>query len=392
MEPMKAGLIGCGNISDTYLQMAPRFAGLDIVACADIMPEAAAAKAAEYNVAAKDVAAMLADPEIELLINLTVPNAHAEVTQRALDAGKHVYSEKPLAATFAGARQIAETAARTGRRVGCAPDTFLGGGHQRARRLVDDGVIGRPVGATALFLSPGMESWHPNPDFFFKPGGGPVLDVGPYYIAALVNLMGPVRRVTSSATISHPERTITSEPLKGTKIQVEVPTHVSGTLEFHSGALAAFMASWDVQRHAHNPIEIYGTAASLIVPDPNFFGGDCKVGRSGSEWESVGPDGLAFAEPNWTTSRETKVANHRIIGALDMAYAIRADRPHRANLEFALHTLEIIEALATSAQRHTHVDVESTCERPAAVPAGTGEDVFRYEPIRSPLVCSEVPQ
>ena len=376
MRSMKAGLIGCGNISETYLQMAPRFQALDIVACTDIMADAAAARAAEYGIAACSIDELFADDDIELVINLTVPNAHAEVTQRALTAGKHVYSEKPLAATLADARKIAATAAQTGRRVGCAPDTFLGGGHQRARCLVDEGVIGRPVGATALFLSPGMESWHPNPEFFFKPGGGPVLDVGPYYIAALTNLIGPVRRVTSSATVTRPERTITSEPLRGSKIQVEVPTHVAGSLEFHSGAIASFMASWDVQRHQHNPIEIYGTEGSMVVPDPNFFGGDCRIGRRGSDWETVGPGDLPYAEPNWSTQRETKVANHRIIGAIDMAYAIRNDRPHRASLEFALHTLEIIEALATSAARSVHVDIESTCSRPAPLPEGSGEASF----------------
>lgn len=376
MKALKAGLIGSGNISDTYLQMAPRFEALDIVACADIVDEAAAAKAATYNIVAKSVDEILADPDIELLINLTVPNAHAEVSQRALEAGKHVYSEKPLAATLAGAREIAQTAARTGRRVGCAPDTFLGGGHQRARRLVDDGAIGRPVGATAIFLSPGMESWHPNPDFFFKPGGGPVLDIGPYYIATLVNLMGPVRRVAASAAITFPERTVTSEPLNGTKIQVEVPTTVAGTLEFQSGALATLVLSWDVQCHGHNPVEIYGTAGSLLLPDPNFFGGDCRVGKRGEGWESVAPGSLAYAEANWPAGGEPRFANHRIIGAVDMAYGLRNDRPHRANLEFALHTLEVMEALGTAAEQGAHVQIESTCERPAALPEGKGEAVF----------------
>lgn len=376
MEAMKAGLIGCGNVSDTYLEMAPRFRALDVVACADLVPDVAAVKAAAYGIANHSVDDLLANPEIELVVNLTVPNTHAEVTNKALAAGKHVYSEKPLAATLADVRKIVDTAAQTDRRVGCAPDTFLGGGHQRARRIVDDGTIGRPIGATALFLSAGMESWHPNPEFFFKPGGGPVLDVGPYYIAALLNLMGPVKRVTASSAITYPERTVTSEPLKGTKIRVDVPTHVSGSLEFRSGALASFMASWDVQRHQHNPMEIYGTEASLVVPDPNFFGGDCRIGRRDGDWETVGPGNLAFAEPNWSTQRETEVANHRIIGAIDMVYAIRNNRPHRASLEFALHTLEIIEALALSADHHTHVDIESTCERPETVPEGTGETVF----------------
>ena len=376
MKAMKAGLIGCGNISDTYLQMAPRFEALDIVACTDIVEEAATAKASEYGVEAKTLDGFFDDPEIELAINLTVPNAHATITERALRAGKHIYSEKPLAATHEDACRIATIAEETNRRVGCAPDTFLGGGHQRARQLVDSNVIGRPVGATALFLSPGMESWHPNPDFFFKPGGGPVLDVGPYYISALLNLMGPVSRVTCCATMTHKERVITSEPRHGERIPVEVPTHISGSLEFQSGAIAALMASWDVQRHAHNPIEIYGTTGSLIVPDPNFFGGNCLLGKPNADWESIGPGNLPFADANWPTKSGDKVANHRIIGAIDMAYAIRNNRSHRTSLQFALHTLEVIEALAVSADTGRHVEIKSTCERPAAVPEGPGESVF----------------
>ncbi len=376
MKAMKAGLIGCGNISDTYFQMTPRFEALDIVSCTDIAPDAASAKTSEYGVTSQTVDEFFGNPELELIINLTVPNAHAEVTERALRAGKHVYSEKPLAASLNDARSIAAVAVETGRRVGCAPDTIFGGGHQRARQLIDSDVIGRPVGATALFLSRGMESWHPNPDFFFKRGGGPVLDVGPYYIAALINLMGPVKRLTASGAITHPERTITSQPRHGEKIQVEIPTHVSASLEFHSGAVAALMASWDVQRHGHNPIEIYGTRASMIVPDPNFFGGDCLVGRPDGDWETVPPGDLPFAEPNWPTKSGNQVANHRIIGAIDMAYGIRNERPHRASMEFALHTLEIMEAIGKSAETGRHVEIESTCERPAAVPAGRGESVF----------------
>ncbi len=380
MEVLKAGLVGCGNISETYLQTAPRYAALDIVACADIVHEAAVARADTYGIAAPTVDGLLADPEIELLINLTVPNAHVEVTERALAAGKHVYSEKPLAATLSGGRKIAQAAARTGLRVGCAPDTFLGGGHQRARRLVDEGAIGRPIGAAAIFLSPGMESWHPSPEFFFKPGGGPVLDIGPYYIGVLINLMGPVRHVTASATTVFPERTITSEPRNGAKIRVEVPTTVSGTLEFHSGAFATLLLSWDVQRHDHNPIEIYGTAGSLILPDPNFFGGDCRLGRRAEDWRSISPGDLAFSDANWPADGAPKHANYRIIGAVDMAHALRTGRPHRASLEFALHTLEIMAALGTAAERGTRIEIESTCERPAALPAlapgGTAEAVF----------------
>ena len=222
MEAKKAGLIGCGNISDAYLKGAALYQALDIVACADIAPEVAAAKAAAYGIAAQSVDDLLADPELDFVINLTVPNAHADVTLAALAAGRHVYCEKPLAVTLADGRKIAAAAEAAGLRIGCAPDTFLGGAHQRARRLIDEGAIGRPVAATAVFLSPGMESWHPNPTFYFKAGGGPILDVGPYYVATLINLMGPVRRVSASSTITFAERTVTSEgAMNSTKITVD---------------------------------------------------------------------------------------------------------------------------------------------------------------------------
>ncbi len=379
MEATRAGLIGCGNISDAYLKGARLYEALDIVACADLNIDAAKAKAETYGIAAMSVDDMLADPTIDFVINLTVPNAHGEVILAALAAGKHVYSEKPLAVTLADGRKIAAAAEAARLRVGCAPDTILGGAHQRARRLVDDGVIGRPVAATAVFLSPGMESWHPNPTFFFQPGGGPVLDVGPYYVATLINLMGPVRRVSASSTISFAERTVTADgPMKGKQIKVEVPTLVSGSMEFHSGAIATLVMSWDVQAHRHNEIEVYGTEGSMVVPDPNFFGGDCLVntGGRGGAWEAVPPGDMAFAEPNWPTEHPA-VANYRIIGAVDMAYALQTGRPHRLSLEFALHTLEVMEGLVTAGDTRTHVDIDSTCERPAAMPAGTGEAVLQ---------------
>ena len=379
MEAKKAGLIGCGNISDAYLNGAALYQALDIVACADIAPEVAAAKAAAYGIAAQSVDDLLADPELDFVINLTVPNAHADVTLAALAAGRHVYCEKPLAVTLADGRKIAAAAEAAGLRVGCAPDTFLGGAHQRARRLIDEGAIGRPVAATAVFLSPGMESWHPNPTFFFKAGGGPILDVGPYYVATLINLMGPVRRVSASSTITFAERTVTSEgAMNGTKITVEVPTLVSGAMEFESGAIATILMSWDVKANQHNRIEVYGSEGSMVVPDPNFFGGDCLVTAGGrnAKWQAVPPGDLPFAEPNWPPE-DPRVANYRIIGAVDMAYALQTGRPHRLSLEFALHTLEVMEGLVASGDKGVHVDMESTCERPAPMPAGTGEATLR---------------
>ena len=370
-----AGIIGCGNISDTYLRMAPRFPALAIVACADRVADAATAKAAAYAITAVSVDELLADPAIDLVINLTVPNAHAEVTLAALAAGKHVYSEKPLATSVADGHRILAAVVAAGRRVGCAPDTLLGGGHQRARQVVDSGAIGRPLAATATYLTPGIESWHPNPAFFYQPGGGPVLDVGPYYIAALVNLMGPVRRVVARAATSFAERTVTSAPLRGTKIPVAVPTLVVGTLEFASGALATIMMSWDVKAHGHNHIEVYGAEGSLIVPSPIFFGGDCRVSGGGGDpaWRDVPPGDLPFAELNWPPEAP-RLANHRIVGVVDMAEALQSGRPHRLGAEFALHTLEVMQAV--QAATGESVAIASTCARPP--PMAPGAAGFGY--------------
>lgn len=374
MEPLKVAVIGCGNISDIYFKMSRKFEVLEIAACADMRPEAAQAKAGEYGVKAGSVEEILADPAIDLAINLTVPLAHKDVTLQVLDAGKHVYSEKPLATTAADGRDVLAAANAKGLRVGCAPDTFLGGAHQLARTLIDEGAIGRVVAGSAVLMSPGMESWHPNPHFFFKAGAGPVLDVGVYYITALVNMLGPVKSVCATATASFPQRTITSEPLNGTKIDVEVPTHVTGALTFANGAIVTLTASWDVQKHCHLPLEIYGSEASMLVPDPNFFGGTVKIGKGRDEWAGHEPDGFAFSQPNPEAGGE---ANYRIVGVADMAWGIREDRPHRSSGELAFHVLDVMEALHTAADEGRHVTVDSTCERPAPLPRGQFEDVLR---------------
>lgn len=376
MDPVILGLIGCGNISDAYLAGAARSGAVAVKACADLRPEVAQAKAAAHDIRAMSVDDLLADPEIELVVNLTVPDAHVPIGLAVLAAGKHHYSEKPFGTNVAEARRLVAAAAETDLRLGCAPDTFLGGAPQAVRRLIDDGAIGRPVGGTVAFMSPGMQGWHPNPDFFFQPGGGPVLDVGPYYVAALVNLFGPVRRVAAIAGRAHDSRTIGSGPRAGEAVPVAVPTHFNGALEFDNGANVSFIASWDVQRHAHNEIEIYGTEGSLIVPDPNFFGGTPRLSVRGGDWQDQPIDAHPFSAPNFTTSRGAQVANYRMIGVVDMAYAIRAGRPHRANAAFALHALEVMEGLHVSAETGRHVAVESRCDRPAPVPMGAGEEVL----------------
>jgi predicted dehydrogenase len=357
VKPVKVGLVGCGTISRIYLQNARKLAALDVVACADLLVERAQARAAEFGVPkACSVAELLADPGVELVLNLTIPAAHAEVALAALRAGKSVYNEKPLAIQRVGGRALLDLARANGLLVGCAPDTFLGGGLQTCRRLIDQGVIGEPVAATAFMLSHGHESWHPDPAFYYQPGAGPMFDMGPYYLTALVALIGPVRRVTGSTRITFPERTITSQPKSGTVIQVNTPTHVAGVLDFANGAIATIVTTFDVWPTGLPPIEIYGTEGSLAVPDPNTFGGPVRLRRPGSkEWEDV-PLSHGYTE------------NSRGLGPADLAYAIRSGRPHRASGDLAYHVLDVMQAILDASSTNRHVPIESTCERPAPLP------------------------
>ena len=300
---------------------------------------------------------LLADPAIDIVVNLTIPKVHVEVGLAVVRAGKHVHSEKPLGITTAEARRLLEAARERGVRVGCAPDTFLGGAHQTCRALVDEGAIGRPVGGTAFFLCPGHERWHPNPDFYYLEGGGPMLDMGPYYITDLVNLLGPVARVAGMTSRLRDERIITSEPREGVRIPVETATHVAGTLQFRSGAIVSIAMSFDVAKHKHKPIELYGTEASLLVPDPNFFGGEIARAVPGEGWEEI------------ETRHPYADGNYRSIGVADMAHAIRAGRPHRASGDLAFHVLEVMEAFGRSSQAGAFIDITSRPERPAPLPA-----------------------
>ncbi|HEX8833585.1 MAG TPA: Gfo/Idh/MocA family oxidoreductase, partial [Abditibacteriaceae bacterium] len=269
----KIGIIGVGNISGAYFNTNKVFNFFDIIACADIDVERAKSKAAEHDIAKGcSVAELLADPEIEAVINLTIPAAHGPVMIQALEAGKHVYNEKPLTVTREEAQQALAIAERKGLLIGCAPDTFLGGGHQTCRKIIDDGWIGTPVAVTAFMMGRGHEGWHPSPEFYYKAGGGPMFDMGPYYLTALVNLLGPVRRVTGSTRASFPQRKITSQPLAGTMIDVDVDTHIAGVFDFHSGVIGTIVTSFDVYHADLPPIQIFGSLGTLSVPDPNGFG------------------------------------------------------------------------------------------------------------------------
>lgn len=356
LAPVRVGVIGCGNIFTQYVTGIRKYPILDLVACADLNMDVARSRAAELNVPrAVTVEELLADPSIELVINLTIPAAHAGVSLSAIAAGKHVYSEKPLAASRADAARILAEAAARGVRVGCAPDTFLGGGLQTCRKVIEDGWIGTPVAATAFFAGHGPEAWHPNPFFFYEEGGGPLLDMGPYYITALVSLLGPVRRVSGSARISVPERIATSQVHFGARIPVHTPTHIAGTLDFVSGAVATLITSFDVWAHNLPRIEIYGTDGSLSVPDPNTFSGPVRLRRaSANDWSDVP-----------LSHDDTMV---RGVGPADMAYAIRTGRAHRASGALAAHALDVMFSLFDSSDKDAHVLLGSTCTQPAPLP------------------------
>jgi predicted dehydrogenase len=353
-KSVKVGVVGCGNISGVYFKNARRLEPLDVVACADSVPERAARAAADVAIPRTlTTDELLADPEVEIVLNLTPPKAHAAIAMRALEHGKSVYNEKPLATCREDGRRLLEVAEQNGLRIGCAPDTFLGAGLQTARKVLDEGVIGRPVAAMAFVLCHGHESWHPDPAFLYQPGGGPLFDMGPYYLTALVTLLGPVQRVCGAARISFPQRTITSEPKRGQRIRVEVPTHVAGVLEFASGVIGTIVTSYDVW-HAEVPfIELYGETGSLSLPDPNTFGGPLRL-RTATEagWEEV-PLASDYCE-NW-----------RGLGLADMAGYLGTEDRHRASGELAYHVLDIMEGLHESAERGEHLVLESTCDRPA---------------------------
>lgn len=361
MEKTKIGIIGCGNIVDQYLKACPTFDILDVVACTDILMDRAQAKADEYGVKAVELEDLLADPDIQIIINLTVPAVHADVSLKVIEAGKSIYSEKPLALTREDGQKILQAAADKGVLVGCAPDTFLGGGLQTCRKLIDDGWIGTPVAATAFMLGHGPEAWHPNPDFFYKVGGGPMFDMGPYYLTALIHLLGPVKRITGSAHISFPQRFATSDRLPpeeyGHAIDVEIPTHIAGVLDFTNGPIATLITSFDVWSHNLPRIEIYGTEGSLSVPDPNTFRGPVKVRRAGAD---------DWSEIPLTHSSEVG----RGIGVADMAYALRSGRANRASGKLAYHVLDLMHAVHDSSSSGKHITLNSTVERPAPLPVG----------------------
>lgn len=355
VKALKVGLIGTGTISDIYLKNATRcFANIDIVAVADLVRERAETQAAKYAIPdVLTVDELIADSAIDIVLNLTIPAAHHEIAKKTILAGKSAFSEKPLAVDPAEGQELVDLAAQHGIMIGSAPDTFLGAGLQTCRRLLDEGAIGDVVGAAACFASHGNEHWHPNPIFSYQHGGGPVFNLGPYYLTALVVLLGPIARITGTSRISFPTRTISSQPLAGQTIAVETPTFVNAAFDFASGAVASFTATYDVWASERPKIEIYGSGGTLSVPDPNTFGGPVRLYRQSTRaWEEVPLD------PGFDT-------NSRGIGLADLAQARLTGGKSRANGNLANHVLEVMHVTQAAGDLGGIQTLTTTCERPA---------------------------
>jgi predicted dehydrogenase len=360
------GIIGCGNISAAYLKLAPLFNNIEVKAVADINMDSAHARAKEFGVKAQTVKELLKNDDISIVINLTVPQVHFKVSKEILMAGKSVYSEKPITLSVAEGNALLKLAKKKKLRVASAPDTFLGGSHQLAREAIDAGKIGRVVAGTCHFMGHGMEMWHPNPDFFFKPGGGPVLDMGPYYIANLVNFLGPVKRVAALSGMGRKERTITNGPRNGEKLKVKTPTTYQALIEFKQGAMITVSLSWDVFAHKHQNMELYGTEGAMFVPDPNFFGGDVMIAGTDTNLKTLEGWDHPFGVPNMDFG-PNRFANYRCAGVADLADAIINKRDARCSIERPLHAVDVMTSIMKSGQTGKFVTVKTTCTRPKAM-------------------------
>ena len=360
----RIAIVGCGVISRTYAHTISQLPFAELAACVDQDVERAEKLASKFGARARTFDDVLRDPDIDAVVNLTPPLAHVAVSAAALHAGKAAFSEKPLGVDLAEGRELVELARSKRLRLGCAPDTFLGAGLQTARAVIDRGDIGEPVAANAFMLASGPESWHPSPAIFYERGAGPLFDMGPYYLTTLIQLLGPARAVSAAARVSRAQRPITSEPLRGQMLDVEVPTHVGSLVEFASGPIATLVTSFDVQATRYFNIEVYGTEATLSVPNPNTFTGPVRIKRSGDEaWTDV--ELLAATIPQ-----------QRGIGLADMLWAQESGRAHRTSSELALHVLELMTSALAAAEEGRRVDLETTCERSAPLPSGLPENTF----------------
>ncbi len=377
METFGVGVVGCGNISGIYLHNLPNCAGIEVRGVADIVPAAAQAASEKYGVPAYSVDDLLARDDIQIVVNLTIPDVHAQVASQILAAGKHPYSEKPLGIDFAEAKAMLDQADAAGLRVGCAPDTFLGAGPRLARQIIADGEVGQILSGQITIMNHGHEHWHPNPGFYYVPGGGPVMDMLPYYLNALVNLIGPVARVRSVNSAPFAERLVTSDgPMNGKTVPVTTPTTLHSLLEFENGAQIISAASFDVWNHGHAPIELYGTKGSIRVPDPNHFGGDVEVAIGREDWQVRDPGEMPLGRNNWPVGETANTANYRGAGLSDLAMALREDRAHRANGQLALHVLEVMLAIVNAKPEDGPVEIVTSADQPELLSEGDADRLF----------------
>lgn len=368
MKKLRLGIMGCGAISEHYLRSARDifFDTQMVAACADIVPEKAQARAAEFGIAkVLTPEEMLYDPDIDLVVNLTVPKAHEEVIISCLEHGKHVYTEKPLAMSREGAARIQEAARRSGKRVGCAPDSFMSAPMQTAKKLIEDGWIGKVIGVSAMCAMRGNEYWRPDADFFYQKGAGPMFDMAPYYLNVLISLIGPIASVTAQSRITYPQRTIKVPPRRGEKIDVEVPTYVAASFEFQNGVIASFTNSFDIWRTKEPFIELYGEKGTMVLPDPNRYDGEVLISRFKDSQFHVCPQLNEYTD------------HMRGAGIADMACAIEENRPHRASLEMAIHVSDILAAFDESAEDGMRKTIKSACESPAGL--WIGEDTILWK-------------
>ena len=362
------GIMGAGNISSAYLKLAPLFKGLEVRAVADILPAAAQKRAEEFGVRAQTPDELLKNSELDVIVNLTIPATHYSVSMDIVSAGKHAYSEKPFVLSLEEGMALKKAADDRGLKVGSAPDTFLGGAHQQAREIIDSGKLGKIMSGTTHVMSRGMEHWHPNPDFFFQPGAGPILDLGPYYVTDLIHLLGPVKRLSAFTNMARTEREVTAEgPYKGTFVKVGTPTTIHGVLEFVSGAIITIGASWDVAAHGHHNIELYGTDGSIFVPDPNFFGGDLVTANIAGERTNVTPWEHPFGKANQGLDTAQPRANYRAAGLADMMASIEGGYRARCGLDVALHAVDVMTSLLKAGESGQVLTLSTTCERPLAL-------------------------
>ena len=366
----KIGLIGCGHISETYFRSQNYFNNINIVACADINIEAANKCAQEYNIEAKSVDELLADGEIDVVLNLTNPTSHYETIKKTLLSNKHSYCEKPLSISFEQGKELFDVANEKNLYLGNAPDTFLGGGGQLTKQIIDSGEVGEIKLGNFIFAFPGVQSWHPNPEPWFQEGGGPVLDMGPYFFTMLVNLLGSAKSVRAQATTVSEYRKIGEGPKKGNKFKVEIPTSYMVVIEFNNKTKIQGFISFDVINHQRNHMEFYGTKGSIIGPDPNMFGGPILVSlREGGEWKEHSTENMKLGKTNifnqsGRSNEAPTNANYRGVGLSEMIYSIENNKKHRCNGELALHVLDIIDSTILAAKTSKQTKMRTSCEKP----------------------------